>query len=65
LRAFRGDDADARATVLALAEQIGFEGIDCGPLANARLLEPVAARWIWLAYSGGRGLDFAFALAQR
>jgi NADPH-dependent F420 reductase len=60
-----GDDADARATVLALAEQIGFEGVDCGPLANARLLEPVAALWIWLAYSGGRGLDFAFALPRR
>lgn len=60
-----GDDADARATTLALAEQLGFEGVDCGPLANARLLEPVAALWIWLAYSGGRGRNFAYALLAR
>jgi NADPH-dependent F420 reductase len=60
-----GDDPDARTTALALAEQIGFEGVDCGSLAHARLLEPLAELWIWLAYRGGLGLDFAFALLKR
>jgi predicted dinucleotide-binding enzyme len=60
-----GDDADARTTALALVEQIGFEGVDCGPLAHARLLEPLAELWIWLAIRGGLGTDFAFALLKR
>ena len=34
-----GDDADAKATVMRLAEEIGFHAIDSGPLRNARLLE--------------------------
>jgi len=60
-----GDDAQARAQVLALATLIGFDAVDCGPLAAARYLEPFAMTWIHLAFRQGRGRNFAFALLQR
>lgn len=60
-----GDDAAAKAIVLTLAEEIGFEGIDAGPLRNARCLEPMAQLWIQLAYVQGLGPDMAFKLIQR
>jgi len=31
-----GDDAEARSTVMKLAEELGFEAVDCGPLFAAR-----------------------------
>ena len=37
-----GDDHSAKATVLELAESIGFRPIDAGPLAMARALEAMA-----------------------
>ena len=37
-----GDDADARATAMALAAEIGFVPVDCGPLVHARLIEGAA-----------------------
>lgn len=58
------DDADAKATVLSLACELGFDAIDAGPLAAARELESLAALWIRLARTGhGRGI--AFALLRR
>lgn len=60
-----GDDADAKRTAAGLARDIGFDPIDAGPLANARLLEPYAMLWIWLAVKGGVGRDFAFKLVKR
>jgi predicted dinucleotide-binding enzyme len=56
-----GDDADARATVVALATRMGFDAIDAGPLAAARYLEPFAMTWIHLAYACRQGRDWAFA----
>ncbi len=60
-----GDDAAAKKTVAALAESLGFEPVDCGPLPQARLLEPLALLWISLAYAYGQGPDIAFKLLQR
>lgn len=60
-----GDDADARARVLALATLIGFEAVDMGPLMAARYLEPFAMTWIHLAFRQGLGRRFAFALLRR
>jgi predicted dinucleotide-binding enzyme len=60
-----GDDAAARARVVALADLIGFEGVDFGPLAAARYLEPFAMAWIHLAYKQGMGRRFAFGLLKR
>ena len=37
-----GDDATAKQTVAQLAQEIGFNPLDCGPLRQARLLEGLA-----------------------
>ena len=60
-----GDDADAKHTAAGLAHDIGFDPIDAGPLSNARLLEPCAMLWVWLAVKGGMGRDFAFKVVKR
>jgi 8-hydroxy-5-deazaflavin:NADPH oxidoreductase len=60
-----GDDAAAKDAVRKLAEELGFEAVDAGPLAMSRQLEPLAMLWIKLAYAQGLGRSFAFALARR
>ena len=60
-----GDDEAAKATVMGLAETIGFEPVDAGALSSARYLEPLAALWINLAYAQGLGVDIAFRLLRR
>jgi predicted dinucleotide-binding enzyme len=60
-----GDDAEARAKVIALATLIGFDAVDCGELSAARYLEPFAMTWIHLAIKRGSGRRFAFARLQR
>ncbi len=60
-----GDDAAKKPAVLKLVSDLGFEAVDAGPLANARLLEPFAMLWIDQALVRGRGPDFAFALVKR
>lgn len=60
-----GDDGGAKKTVAMLAEALGFEPVDAGPLTQARLLEPLAMLWISMAYSYGQGPDFAFKLLRR
>ena len=62
---YAGDDAAAKQAAHQLAGDIGFEPIDAGPLANARLLEPLAMLWIYLAYPGGQGREIAFRLLRR
>ncbi|MEL6771521.1 MAG: NAD(P)-binding domain-containing protein [Bacteroidota bacterium] len=58
-----GDDAEAKALALKLAESIGFESLDAGPLSRSAALEHTAVLWISLAMQGGR--DFAFGLLRR
>jgi predicted dinucleotide-binding enzyme len=60
-----GDDAGARSVAKRLAEDLGFEAVDFGPLANALWSENVAMAWIWLAIKGGQGREFAFGLLRR
>lgn len=60
-----GDDAQARAEVLALARLIGFDAADCGELRAARYLEPFAMTWIHMALKLGHGRAFAFARLKR
>jgi 8-hydroxy-5-deazaflavin:NADPH oxidoreductase len=57
-----GDDATAKATVLGLARDIGFDAVDAGPLQNARLLEPLASLNIQLGYALGMGTQIGFKL---
>ena len=50
-----GDDSAAKKTVLDLARGIGFDAVDAGPLANARLLEPLGFLNIQLGHVLGLG----------
>ena len=60
-----GDDTQAKATVVSLAQELGFDALDAGPLTISRLLEPMAMLWIHLAYVQKLGPDFAFALMRK
>lgn len=60
-----GDDAAAKAVVIDLASVLGFEAVDAGPLASARMLEPLAQLWIHCAYRQGLTRDYAFGLLRR
>ena len=60
-----GDDPAAKSVAADLATVIGFETIDAGPLASARMLEPLAQLWIHCAYRQGLTRDYAFALLRR
>jgi predicted dinucleotide-binding enzyme len=62
---YAGDDMDAKRVAHQLAQTIGFDPVDAGPLANARLLEPLALLWIYMAYGGGQGPNIAFRLMHR
>lgn len=53
-----GDDAAAKQIVTELAETLGFDVADTGPLAMARYLEP-------LAMVQGHGRDIALKLVRR
>lgn len=57
-----GDDADAKALVKQLVEDMGFEAIDAGGLASARYLEPITMLWITMSRTLGR--DFAFKVLR-
>lgn len=56
------DDPEAKSTVLGLVEQLGFDPIDAGPLATARLLEPLGVLNIKLGFVQGYGPNSGFRL---
>ena len=60
-----GDDEAAKAVAIGLANEIGFAGVDTGPLSGARDLEHLAMLWIRMAYPLDNGPDIAFALLRR
>jgi 8-hydroxy-5-deazaflavin:NADPH oxidoreductase len=60
-----GDEPEGKKIVLGLVAALGFEAIDAGELAVARLLEPYAMLWIHLMAKRKMGRSFAFALLRR
>jgi hypothetical protein len=53
------DHEDAKGSVLALAQGLGFQAINAGGLKNARYLEPLAALNKYLACRAGHGTGIA------
>jgi predicted dinucleotide-binding enzyme len=58
------DNAGAKLAVLELAKAIGFDAVDAGPLANARLLEPLGYLNIQLGYVLGLGTQIGLKLMR-
>lgn len=66
LTAFAASDhEDAREAVLALAEDIGFDPVDAGPLETAAWLEALGYLNIQLGYMREMGTDIGFKLHHR
>ena len=59
------DDQNAKATVLKLAQNAGFDPVDAGPLKNARYIEPLAYLNIQFGYMLDRGTQIAPAWLSR
>ncbi len=60
-----GDDTLSKRVVGELATDIGFDVVDVGSLANARMLENLALLWIELALRQQLGPNIAFKLLRR
>ena len=61
---FCGDDDASKKVAAQLIKDLRLEPVDCGPLKNARLLEPLAMLWIYLAYNKG-ATNTAWKLIKR
>jgi 8-hydroxy-5-deazaflavin:NADPH oxidoreductase len=60
-----GDDSKSRDTVRQLAEDIGFDAVDAGPLKSARYLEPLGLLNITLGYGLKMGTDIGVRLVKK
>lgn len=59
-----GDDADAKTAVLGLVADIGADGVDAGPLTNARYTEPLGMLLVQLAYVQKMGASIGSSLLR-
>jgi predicted dinucleotide-binding enzyme len=59
-----GDNARAKRTVMNLAEDIGFDSLDCGPLKSARYLEPMGVLMITLGFKLQMGTNLGYKLIK-
>ena len=60
-----GDDAGSKEKVRTIAEDIGFDSIDTGPLRTARYLEPLGMLNIGLGYGLKMGTDIGIAMIRK
>ncbi|MHC1770391.1 MAG: NADPH-dependent F420 reductase [Flexilinea sp.] len=60
-----GDDPDSKATVRKLAEDIGFDSVDAGPLKSARYLESLGMLNIFLGFGQKLGNEIGFKLVKK
>lgn len=60
-----GDDVEAKANVMLLTAELGFDPVDAGPLSKSKYLEAMAYVWISQAYQEEWGADFGFAVLRR
>jgi len=60
-----GDDPAGKDKVRKLAEGIGFDSVDAGPLKSARYLEPLGMLNITLGYGMKMGTDIGFRLVKK
>jgi predicted dinucleotide-binding enzyme len=58
------DDATAKAQVIQMARDIGFDVVDAGPLQKARLLEPLGYFNIQMGYVLGLGTQIGLKLVR-
>jgi 8-hydroxy-5-deazaflavin:NADPH oxidoreductase len=59
-----GDDKSAKAIVVELIKECGYEAVDAGPLIKARALETFATVWVQMAAVGGMFPNVALKLLQ-
>lgn len=60
-----GDDQGSKDTVSRLAEDIGFDSVDAGPLKSARYLEPLGMLNITLGYGLKMGTGIGVRLVKK
>jgi hypothetical protein len=60
-----GDDPEARELVISLVRDLGLDAVDAGPLAEARVIEPLALLWVHLTHHLPEGRGIAYALLRR
>ncbi len=61
---FCGDHEDARRTAAALIDEVHLDAIDCGPLANATLLEALGLLTRHLETQATSGADFIISIVK-
>jgi NADPH-dependent F420 reductase len=54
-----GDDSAAKEVVSSIAQSIGFEAVESGPLSNSRFIEPIGEMNIHFGYFLGQGTAIA------
>jgi 8-hydroxy-5-deazaflavin:NADPH oxidoreductase len=60
-----GNDLSAKETVCKLAEEIGFDAVDAGPLKSARYLESLGMLNIFLGFGQKMGREIGFKLVMK
>lgn len=60
-----GDDPEAKATVMSIMKDMGYDPVDCGPLRSAQYLEAMALEVIHMAYGMGMGSSIGYRLIKK